>query len=152
MVILFLNITFLYEIPLKFLSFIYYFLLLGGYSGSSVGKELTCSAEDPSLMSVRKINWRSDRLPSPVFVGIPCGSAGKEFAWNVRDLGLIPRLERSPGEGKGYLIQYSGLENSMDCIVNGVTKSQTQSSNFHFTSLHFSYYSNCISKQKIIQF
>ena len=152
MVILFLNITFLYEIPLKFLSFIYYFILLGGYSGSSVGKELTCSAEDPSLMSVGKINWRSDRLPSPVFVGILCGSAGKEFAWNVRDLGLIPRLERSPGEGKGYLIQYFGLENSMDCIVNGVTKSQTQSSNFHFTSLHFSYYSNYISKQKIIQF
>ena len=49
--------------------------------------------------------------------------AGKESACNVGDLGSIPGLERSPGEGKGYLLQYSGLENSMDCIVHGVTKS-----------------------------
>ena len=43
----------------------------------------------------------------------------------VWDLGLIPGLGRSPGEGKGYPLQYSGLENSMDCIVFGVTKSRT---------------------------
>ena len=49
------------------------------------------------------------------------------------DLGLIPGLGRSPGEGKGYPLQYSGLENSMDCIVCGVVKSQTQLSDFHFT-------------------
>ena len=42
------------------------------------------------------------------------------------DLGLIPGLGRSPGEGKGYPLQYSGLENSMDCIVHGVAKSQTR--------------------------
>ena len=47
----------------------------------------------------------------------PCGSAGKESAYNVGDLGLIPGLGRSPGEGKGDPLQYSGLENSMDCIV-----------------------------------
>ena len=41
-------------------------------------------------------------------------------------------LRRSPGEGKGYSLRYSGLENAMDCIVHGVTKSQTQLSNFHF--------------------
>ena len=46
------------------------------------------------------------------------------------DLGLIPGFGRSPGEGKGYPLQYSGLENSMDCIVHGVTKSRTQLSNF----------------------
>ena len=57
--------------------------------------------------------------------GFPCGSVGKEFACHERDLGLIPRLGRSPGEGKGYPLQYSGLENSMDCIVHRVTKSQT---------------------------
>ena len=51
-------------------------------------------------------------------------------------LGSIPGLRISPGEGKGYPLQYSGLENSLDCIVQGVTKSQTQLSNFHFTSLH----------------
>ena len=44
--------------------------------------------------------------------------------------------EDSPGEGKGYPLQYSGLENCMDCIAHGVAKSQTRLSNFHFTSLH----------------
>ena len=48
------------------------------------------------------------------------------------DLGSIPGLGRSPGEGKGYPLQYSGLENSMNCIVHGVAKSRTQLSNFHF--------------------
>ena len=54
-----------------------------------------------------------------------------ESTCNAGDLGLIPGLGRSPGEGKGYPLQYSGLENSMDCIVQGVTKSQTQLSDFH---------------------
>ena len=52
-------------------------------------------------------------------------SAGKESTCNEGDLGSIPGLGRSPGKGKGYPLQYSGLENSMDCIVHGVTKSQT---------------------------
>ena len=54
------------------------------------------------------------RPPTPVFWGIPCGSAGKESTCKVGDLGSIPGLGRSPGEGKGYPLQYSGLENSMD--------------------------------------
>ena len=54
-----------------------------------------------------------------------CGSAGKEFACNVGDLGLIPGLGRSFGEGEGYPLQYSDLENSMDCVVCGVAKSWT---------------------------
>ena len=57
--------------------------------------------------------------------GLPCGSAGKESACNAGDLGSIPGLGRSFGEGKGYPLQYSGLENSIDCVVHGVTKSQT---------------------------
>ena len=65
-------------------------------------------------------------------MGFPCGSASKESTCNVGDLGSIPGLERSPGEGKGYPLQYSGLKNSMDCIGHGVTKSQTQLSDFHF--------------------
>ena len=65
------------------------------------------------------IQWRKDRLPTPVFLDFYCGSTGKESACNVGDLGLIPRLGRSPGEGKGYPLQYSGLENSMDSIVHG---------------------------------
>ena len=50
------------------------------------------------------------------------------------DLGSIPGLGRSPGEGKGYPLQYSGLENSMDCTVYGVAKSRMQLSDFHFPS------------------
>ena len=53
---------------------------------------------------------------------------------NTGDVSLIPELGRSAGEGKGYPLQYSGLENSMDCIVHGVTKSQTRRIDFHFTS------------------
>ena len=62
----------------------------------------------------------------------PGGSAGKESACNAGDLGSIPGLGRSTGEGKGYPRQYSGLENSMDCIVHRVVKSQTRLSDFHF--------------------
>ena len=64
-------------------------------------------------------------------MGFPCSSAGKESPANAGDLRLIPGLGRSPGEGKGYPLQYSGLENFMDCIVHGVAKSQTPLSNFH---------------------
>ena len=52
------------------------------------------------------------------------------------NLGSIPGLGRSPGEGKGYPLKYSGLENSMDCIVHGVTQSWTQLSNFQFTYIY----------------
>ena len=52
-----------------------------------------------------------------------CGSVGKESACNAGDLGSVPGLGRYPEEGKGYPLQYSGLENSMDCVVYGVTKS-----------------------------
>ena len=58
-------------------------------------------------------------------LGPPCGPAGKESVCNAGDLGSIPGLGRSPGEGKGYPLQYSSLENSMDCIVHGIAKSQT---------------------------
>ena len=69
---------------------------------------------------------------TPVFLGFPGSSAGKESACNAGDLGSIPGLGRSSGEGKGYPLQYSGLENSMDCIVHGVTESQTRLSDFNF--------------------
>ena len=65
-------------------------------------------------------------------MGFPGGSADKESSCNAGDLGSIPGLGRSPGEGKGYALQYSGLEKSMDCTVYGVTKSQTQLSDFHY--------------------
>jgi len=66
-------------------------------------KNLPVMEETPVHDSwARKIPWRRDRLSISVFLGFPCGSAGKESACNVGDLGLIPGLGRSPGEGKGY--------------------------------------------------
>ena len=65
-------------------------------------------------------------------LGFSSSSAGKESACNAGDPGLIPVSGRSPEEGKGYPLQYSGLENSIDCIVHGVAKSWTWLSDFHF--------------------
>ena len=70
-----------------------------------------------------------------LLLGFPGGSAGNESAFSAGDLGLIPGLGGSPGEGKGYPLQYSGLENSMDCTVHEVTNSWTRLGNFHFTPL-----------------
>ena len=74
---------------------------------------------------VGKILWRRDRLPTPIFLGFPCGSAGKESACNAGDLGSILGLGGSPGEGKGYPLQYSGLQNSMDSSPWGRKESDT---------------------------
>ena len=72
-------------------------------------------------------------------MGFPCGSAGKESDCNLGGLSLIPGLGRSPGEGIDYPLQYSGLENSMDCTVHGVAKSQTRLSDFHFISCNIAF-------------
>ena len=81
-----------------------------------------------TLEFLLKIGYLKKEIHLSVFVnwlqGFPCGSTGKESACNVGDLGLIPRLRRYPGEGNGFPFQYSGLENSMDCIVHGVAKSR----------------------------
>ena len=90
----------------------------------------------PRLKSwVRKIRWRRDRLPTAVFLGFPGGSTGKESACSAGDLGLIPGLGRSPGEGKGshssilaWTIPWT--------TVHGMEKSQTRLSDFHF---HFTF-------------
>ena len=103
---------------------------------------MDCSLPGSSIHGIfqaRVLEWGaitfSDRLPISVFLGFPCGSAGKETPCNVGDLGSIPGLGRSPGEGKGYPLQYSSLENSMDYIVCGVEKSWTQLSDFPFPFL-----------------
>ena len=79
---------------------------------------------------VGKIPWRRDGLPTPVFIGFPGGSDGKESACNVGDLGSIPGSGRSPGGGRGNPFQYSCLENSMDrgawrATAHGVAKCWT---------------------------
>ena len=72
-------------------------------------------------------------LLTEVCTVFPCVSACKVSACNAGDLGSIPRLGRPPGEGKGYPLQYSGLGNSMACIVHGVAKSRTRLSNIRCT-------------------
>ena len=62
------------------------------------------------------MHWRRDRLFTPVFLGFPGGSAGKESACNAKGLGSIPGLGRSSKDGNGNPLQYSGLENSMDYL------------------------------------
>ena len=80
---------------------------------------------------VGKIPWRKDRVSTPVFLGFPSDSAAKESPRNVGDLGLIPGLGRSLGEGKGYPLQYSGL---------GRKESATTEQCLHFLS----FFSGCL--------
>ena len=79
-----------------------------GFPDSSIGKDSACQCRRPWFKSwVGKICWRRDRLPIPVFLGFPGGSIGKESACNAGDPCLILGLGRLPGEGIGYLFQYS---------------------------------------------
>ena len=80
------------------------------------------TATHSSILAWR-IPWAEER--GCQLQGFPGGSAGKETACNARDLGLTPGLGRCPGKGNSYPLQYSGLENSMDCIVHGAAKSWT---------------------------
>ena len=102
-----------------------------GFPGGSAGKESACNAGDPS--SIPGLGRSAgEGIGYSVFSGFPGGSAGKESTCNAGDLGSIPGLGRSPGERKGYPFQYSGLENSMDCIVHEIAKSWTRLSDFNF--------------------
>ena len=74
--------------------------------------------------------------------GVPGSSAGKESTSCAGEPGLIPGSGRYPGEGKGYPLQYSGLENSKDCIVLGIAKSWTRLSDFHFMTFKLNNVSN----------
>ena len=123
------------------------------FPDSSVGKESICNAGDPGsgraagegIGSPFQYSWASfvaQLVKNPpamekmqetwISASLIASSVGKGSTCNARDPGSIPGMGRSPGEGKGYPLQYSGLENSIDCIVHGVTKSWTQLSDFHF--------------------
>ena len=106
------------------------------FPDTSADEESSCVAGEPSSIpgSGILIHCRRVRLPSPIFLGLLCGSGGKESACNVGDLGLTPGFGRSPGEGKGCPLQYSCLHNSMDPIVYGVANSRTGLKDL---SLHF---------------
>ena len=119
-------------------------LLLSRYELSQQLSECLAGLEDALPSSLLSWLWVGSLNPLPVdlvtglsecpnrLLGFPSGSDGKESMCNAGDLGSISGLGRSPGEGKGYPLQYSGLENSMDCILYGVMKSRTRLSNFHF--------------------
>ena len=77
------------------------------------------------MLSSRSFIWMMFLKIDMQIMGFPCGSAGKESICNVGDLDSIPGLGRFPGEWNGYPPQYSGLENSMDCIVYRVSESDT---------------------------
>ena len=94
---------------------------------------------------VGKIHWRKNRLTTPVFLGFPTGWAGKESACNGIDLHLIHGLERSSGDGNGYPLQYSGLENFMDCIVHGIIKGQIGLNDFLF----FFFFFCCVGRRSL---
>ena len=104
----------------------------GDFPCSSAGNIICLQCRKPWLNSwVRKITWRRDRLPTPIFLGFPGGSDSKESSCNTGDLGSIPGFGRSPGGGNGNPLQYSCLENSVDrgalqAPVCGVANSQTQ--------------------------
>ena len=111
------------------------------------GTLVLCPGIKPLLLALEAQNlncWTTREVPKlPAFLqnkGFPDSSAGKKSACNTGDLGSIPGLGRSPGEGKGYPLQYSGLENFMD-YTHGVAKSWLQLSDFHFTSI----FSKCLA-------
>ena len=89
-----------------------------------------------SLYALKMKEWSLTRIREAhdglYICGFPRGSSDKESNCNAGDLGSIPGLGRSPGEGNGYPLQYSGLENPMDSVVHGVTKSRTPPGDFHF--------------------
>ena len=87
-------------------------------------KNLPAMQETPIQFLGLEDPLEKESLPTPVFLGFPCGSAGKESACNAEDLGSVPGLGRTPGEGKVYPLQYSGLENSMDwgCKESNMTE------------------------------
>ena len=99
-----------------FMSPLPFHLLLSRYKGKNKGPKRT-----------RGLKWEFGKMD------------GKESACSAGDLGSILGLGRSPGEGTGYPLQYSGLENSMNCIAHGVAKNQTQLRDFHFSHLKIMY-------------
>ena len=92
----------------------------------------------PELLGCPRVS--TINLIQTTSLGFPHSSVGKEYTCNAGDPSSIPGSGRSPGEGKGYPLQYSGMENYMNCIVHGVTKSWARLSDFHFTS-EYSYFS-----------
>ena len=95
-------------------------------------KNLPTMEETPVLFLGWEDPLQKGQATHSSILGFPGGSAGKESAYNEGDLDSIPGLGSSQGEGKGNSLQYSSLENSMNCIIYGIAKSRTRLSNLHF--------------------
>ena len=100
-----------------------HFLLQGNHPDQGIQLWSPAMQEEPG--GIQSMGLQSQTGLSDFTFTFPSGSAGKESACDVGDLGSIPGLRRSPGEGYDYAREYCGLKNSMDCIVLGVSKSQT---------------------------
>ena len=101
-----------------------------GFPDSSVGKESACNAGDPGWFLAQDVSLEKGKATHSSILGLPGGSDSKEFACYVGGLSSIPGLGRSPGEGNGYPLQYSCMENPVDrgawwATVHGVTESDT---------------------------
>ena len=133
-------------VPMKWENLLYYILRSNSYCHISLNYEKFKQSTYNCLKIIFghiyfsflkvEIKWVNSRPLLYPNTGFPWGSAGKESTYHEGDLGSIPGLGRSPGEGKGYPLWYSGLEDSMGCIVHGVAKSRTQLRDFHFVSQH----------------
>ena len=86
------------------------------------GEKLSTPVFWPGELGLRVAKGQTGLSNFHFHLGLPCGSTGKEYTCNAGDLGSIPGLERSPGEGKVYPLQYSSLENSMDYTVDSLEK------------------------------
>ena len=109
--------------PEKIFNILESLIFMEGFPDSSFGKESVFNAGPQFNSWVGKFCWRRDRLPTEVFWGFPCGSAGKKI--QCRRPGFDPWVGKFPWRRERPL-QYSGLENSIDCIVHGLAKSGTQ--------------------------
>ena len=101
----------------KILQCLAFFMVTLSHTWASLIAQLGKAGDPGSIPGSGRSPREGIGYPTPVFFGSPLGLAGKESACNVRDLGLIPGLGRSPGKGNGYPLQYSDLDNFMDCII-----------------------------------
>ena len=118
---------------------------------------MDCSLPGSSVLGIvqaRILEWVAISFSRGPSLGFPGDSAGKESTFSVGDLGSIPGLGRSPGKGKGYPLQYSGLENFMDCIVHRVAKKKSSNTglmkewDIYYTAIIFMIFTNGWSKFK----
>ena len=129
----------------------------GYFFGSSLIAQLVKNPPAMQEILVRFLGredcWRRESLPTPVLLGFPCGSAGEQPACNEGDLGSIPGLGWSPGEGKGYPPtpvfwpgEFHGLYSLWGCKELGTTE-RLSLSHFHFQNCELS----CLNSYKAIQ-